>query len=90
MVHWMLTAGCSLGLVPEMLDTLEDQLKSRPFVCGDEFSAAALHAGSQIGWAMRLKTIEARPSFTGYWSRLTERPVLGRSNTLNDALLPKG
>lgn len=58
--------------------------------CGDSFSAADVYLGSQIGWGLRAGTMEARPAFTGYWSRTSQRPALARSSALNDALLPKG
>ncbi|WP_431297994.1 glutathione S-transferase family protein [Tabrizicola sp. BL-A-41-H6] len=77
------------GSLPTVLETLEGQLNAHSFICGNEFSAADVYIGSQIGWGMRFKTIEARPAFNAYWSRLTERPALARSTALNDALLPK-
>ena len=77
------------GSLEKVLDTLEAQLTAHPYICGDSFSGADVYIGSQIGFGMRFDTIEARPVFVDYWSRLTERPALARSTALNDAMLSK-
>ena len=78
------------GSLSDVMNTLEAHLKTTPYICGDRFSAADVCVGSQIGWGLRLKTIEGRPAFTDYWSRLTQRPAIARSAALNATLLPKG
>ncbi|WP_309667630.1 glutathione S-transferase family protein [Tabrizicola sp.] len=78
------------GSMDTVLKTLEAHLTSSPYFCGDNFSAADVYVGSQIGWGLRFKTVEDRPVFVDYWSRISARPALARSTALNDALLPKG
>jgi glutathione S-transferase len=78
------------GSLQTVCDTLAAQLEKTPYICGDSFSAADVYIGSQIGYGMRFNTIESRPVFADYWSRLNQRPALARSTALNDALLPKG
>lgn len=78
------------GSLQSVCDTLAAQLEKTPYLCGDQFSAADVYVGAQIGWGMRFNTIEARPVFVDYWGRLSQRPALQRSTALNDALLPKG
>lgn len=77
------------GSIEAVTDTLAAQLAKTPYLCGDTFSAADVYVGSQIGFGMRFNTIESRPVFTEYWTRLTQRPALARSTALNDALLKK-
>jgi glutathione S-transferase len=78
------------GSLDAVCDTLAAQLEKSRYICGDSFSAADVYIGSQIGYGMRFKTIEARPVFAEYWTRLSQRPALARATALNDALLPKG
>lgn len=78
------------GSLPRVLTTMEDHLKANAYFCGDRFSATDVYLGSQIGWGMQFQTIEARPVFVDYWSRISQRPALLRSNALNDAMIPKG
>jgi len=78
------------GSLQAVCDTLAAQLEKTPYLCGDQFSAADVHVGAQIGWGMRFNSIEPRPVFVDYWGRLSQRPALQRSSALNDALLPKG
>lgn len=67
------------------LDVLEGWLADNPYLAGDAFSAADVATGSQIGWGMQFKTIEARPVFQDYWARISERPALARSIAMCDA-----
>ena len=78
------------GSLQAVCDTLATQLEKTPYLCGDQFSAADVYVGAQIGWGMRFRTIKPRPVFADYWDRLSQRPALQRSTALNDALLPKG
>ena len=75
----------SLGLV---VDTLEVALATGPFLCGEQFSAADVYVGSQIGWGLRFGTLEARPALVDYTARITSRPAWGRANALDDAAMP--
>lgn len=77
------------GSLQSVCNTLAAQLDKTPYLCGDQFSAADVYVGSQIGYGMRFNSIEARPVFTAYWGRLLQRPALQRATAQNDALLPK-
>ncbi len=59
------------------------------FIAGDRFSAADVYVGSQIGWGLAFGTIESRPAFAAYWSRISERPAAVRARALDDAAMPK-
>ena len=80
-------AAIGYGSYEEVIDALEGAVKRGPFICGEQFTAADVYAGSQIGYGMTFKTIEARPAFVAYWDRLKARPALVRANGIDDALL---
>lgn len=75
----------SLSLV---IDTLEATLATGPYLCGEQFSAADVYVGSQIGWGLQFGTIEARPALADYAARMTSRPAWGRAKALDDAAMP--
>ena len=60
-----------------------------PYICGEQFTAADVYVGAQIGWGMMFGTIEKRPAFEDYFGRLQSRPAAIRANELDDALTPK-
>jgi glutathione S-transferase len=57
-------------------------------VVGDQFSAADVYVGAQLGWGMMFGTIEKRPAFEAYWNRIGNRPAALRAREIDDALLP--
>ncbi|MEZ5793640.1 glutathione S-transferase family protein [Albidovulum sp.] len=75
--------------LPVMLDALEAALEARPYLAGEAFSAADVATGSQIGWGMQFGTIEPRPAFSSYWTRLSARPAYLRANAADNAAMPK-
>ena len=76
------------GSLEDVVETLDGLLARQDYVAGDQFSAADLYLGSQIGWGMMFGTLEKRPSFERYWSRIGSRPAAVRARDLDDALLP--
>jgi len=75
------------GEVATMLDMLEAVCARQPFLAGDEFTAADVSAGSQIGWGMQFGTVEKRAAFEAYWARVSSRPAYVRANALDDAAM---
>lgn len=75
----------SLALV---VDTLEAALATGPYLCGDQFTAADVYAGSQIVWGLQFGTLESRPALVDYAARITARPAHGRAKALDDAAMP--
>jgi glutathione S-transferase len=69
------------------IDNLENALKPGPWICGDQFTAADLYVGSQIGYGMMFGSIEKRPLFEEYFGRLQSRPAAVRAAELDDALM---
>ena len=77
------------GSLSAVLNALELAVTETPYLAGDQFSAADIYAGSQIGFGLRFGTIEKRPEFIAYWERISARPAAIRAAALDDALLPK-
>ena len=82
-------AMAGYGSFEETIDTLERCIGAGPYICGEQFTAADVYVGSQIGWGMMFGTIEKRPAFTDYFARLSERPAAKRAREIDDALMPK-
>jgi glutathione S-transferase len=70
-----------------VMDAMEGAVSRSDYVAGDSFSAADIYFGSQIGWGLRFGSIEKRPAFETYWSRISARPAAVRAAGIDDALL---
>lgn len=73
------------GTFVAVMETLERALSKRHFIAGNRFTAVDVYLGSHIGWGLRFGTIEQRPAFQDYWSRLADRPAYTRATELDDA-----
>ena len=78
------------GAMEDVLTTLSAHLAQNTYFCGDQFTAADVYVGSQIGWGLGFKTLPATPDLVAYWDRIKTRPALARANALDDALVQKG
>ncbi len=56
-----------------------------PYICGDQFTAADVYFGAQVGWGLQFGSIPAHDALAAYWSRLEDRPAWIRANELDDA-----
>lgn len=72
------------GSLQDVYRAIELALGKGPFVCGEAFTAVDVYLGSHLRWGMMFGTIEQRPVFTDYVSRLSERPALQRSIELSE------
>ena len=75
------------GSFDTAIDNLESAITPGPYICGDQFTAADLYVGSQIGFGMMFGSIEKRPSFEDYFGRLQARPAAIRAREIDDALM---
>ena len=75
------------GSMAQVLDTLERAVKDAPYIAGNEFTAADVYAGSQIGWGMQFGSMEKRPALVDYWARISARPAKMRADEIDDALI---
>lgn len=77
------------GSYEETIDALERAVSAAPYICGDQFTAADVYVGSQIGWGLMFGTIDKRPLFEDYVARLQSRLAAKRANQLDDEATPK-
>lgn len=76
------------GTLAHVLDTLEYAIGRHPFIAGERFTAADVYVGSHVAWGLQFETIEPRPAFADYWSRLSDRKAYRRANEIDDAAMP--
>ena len=77
------------GSFDETINALEQAVTAGPYICGDQFTAADVYVGSQIGWGMMFGSIDKRPAFADYFGRISARPAAVRAREIDDALMPK-
>ena len=77
------------GSFEHVMSTLEAALSRAHYLAGDDFTAADLYVGSQLGFGMMFGMIEKRPVFEQYWQRVSARPACKRAKELDDALAPR-
>ena len=74
------------GTYDAVMNALEHALAGGGHIAGEHFSAADVYVGSQIGWGLQMGTIEQRPAFADYWSRIEGRDARRRAEAIDDAL----
>jgi glutathione S-transferase len=75
------------GRFEHVLDTLEKALAPGPYLLGDQFTAADLYVGAQLGFGLMTKALEPRPAYQGYLARLTARPAYKRAIEQGEAIV---
>jgi glutathione S-transferase len=75
------------GSFQRVMSTLEEAVSAGPYLAGDNFTAADIYCGSQIGFGLMFGTIEKRPAFASYWSRVSARPAYMRARQIDDGLM---
>ncbi len=76
------------GRFENVMDTLAQAVEGRPYIAGDQFSAADIYVGFHIGWGMHFESVEKRPCFETYWARVSDRHAYRRATEIDDALIP--
>jgi len=72
------------GSYEETLSVIEQALSTGSFICGEQFTAVDVYLGAMLNWGMMFGTIEKRPAFEEYASRLQQRPAALRAVQLNE------
>lgn len=81
-----IAAGC--GLYQTAIDTLEQAVSNaRPWLCGEQFTAADVLVASYLGFYMMMNMLEPTPTFEEYVKRAEARPAAIRANAKDDALI---
>ena len=76
------------GRIETALEALEGAISAaKPFLLGEQFSAADVYVGSHLLFGMQFGTIEKRAAFVAYAERLAARPAYKRANELDDAMM---
>ena len=81
-------AMAGYGSLELTMGTIENALTGRDYLAGDQFSAADLYMGAQLGWGMMFGIVEKRPAFVAYFDRLSARAAHIRARDIDDALIP--
>jgi glutathione S-transferase len=72
------------GSFGDVMDTLEKAVTDKPYIAGDRFTAADVYVGSHVGWGLSFGSLEQRPAFADYVSRVTDRETYRRAHALDD------
>jgi glutathione S-transferase len=72
------------GNIGQVMNALEAAV-ARGYLAGDNFTAADLYVGAQIGFGLMFGTFEKRPAFEQYWQKISARPAYTRAKELDDA-----
>ena len=62
----------------EVEEVLNSVLSNRPYLLGDEFSAADISVGGTINFMLMFKLMSETPVFKDYVARITSRPAFRR------------
>jgi len=73
------------GTFNASVNTLEQMLKDRDFVCGKAFTAADVYVGSTVDWGLAFGSIPTRPAFEAYAARLRDRKQYQAAKAINNA-----
>lgn len=88
---WQVPEGKSgfvgFGSYDATINAVETALAPGPYICGEQFTAADVYVGSQLGWGMMFGTVEKRPLFEEYVARLYARPAALQAVRLNEDYL---
>lgn len=77
---WEVNRGTSgWGDFPLMIETLENGLQKKPWLLGDQFSAADVMVGSSVYFIRLFGILPDSPVLSSYVERCLERPAYGRA-----------
>ncbi len=77
------------GTFESVMDALESAVSGPAYLCGEQFTAADVYVGAQIGWGLQFGTMEKRPAFEAYSARLSQREAAKRAAAIDDADMAK-
>ncbi len=75
------------GAMDDVLDALEYAVAQSDYLAGNSFTAADVYLGSQIAWGRQFGSLEMRPGFEAYLTRITSRPAYRRATDIDDKLM---
>jgi glutathione S-transferase len=75
------------GTYESVLETLEQALGGKDFICGRRFNAADVYFGSQIIWGLAFGSLPKTPLLEAYRDRLIDRAAYKRARARDAALI---
>ena len=63
------------GVFDTMLETVISQIRDKPYLLGDDISAADILWGNSLNWGLMFKLLPEDRAITSYVSRITQRPA---------------
>lgn len=73
------------GSYETVMDTLEQAVSAHDFIAGNRFTAADVYVGSAVSWGLMFGSIEKRPAFEAYATRIGTREAYRRTHALCEA-----
>lgn len=77
------------GSFERTLDTLDQFLSGRTWVCGERFTMADVYVGSSVDWGMTFGIIPPRESFVAYAERIQARPAYKAAKAIDAEWIEK-
>jgi glutathione S-transferase len=69
------------------MGTLEKALTGRDYLAAGRFTAADLFVGAMVNFMLQFKLLEAKPVFTDYAARVTNRDAFRRAVEIDARLI---
>ena len=69
------------------MSTLEKALTGKSYLAAGRFTAADLFVGAMINFMVQFKLLEAKPVFTDYVARVTDRDAYRRAQEIDHKLV---
>ncbi len=74
------------GSIDAVIDAVDAQLGTGPFILGETFTAADVLWGTAIGWMLQFRLLPERPAFTAYAGRVAGRAAARKVSDEDAAL----
>lgn len=75
------------GSFDRTMDTLEQHLSSRDYVCGSRFTMADVYVGSSVDWGLTFGILPPREAFVAYAERIQARPRYKAAKAVDNKLI---
>jgi glutathione S-transferase len=75
------------GSFDRTMDTLEQHLSRRDYVCGDRFTMADVYVGSTVDWGLTFGIVPPREAFVAYAERIQARPQYKEAKAVDNKLI---